>query len=390
VPLTGIRVLDLTRLLPGPYMTRVMAELGAEVIKIEDPKGGDYARWMPPIAGDPPSSSMFNELNRGKKSVALDLKRPQAQVAMRALTAKADVLVDSFRPGVLARCGLDPKALMEANPRLIYCAMTGFGLTGPDADRAGHDIGYLARSGAIAVSGAKQAPFVSGIQVADIGGAFIALSGVLAAIVERSRTGKGRVVDTALSEVGLAFGVANFGALHGGLDVKRGTQVLDGSRPCYTLYETKDGRHLAVGALEPKFWTAFVKAIGLPDLEYSGLDSAERGDQVRARVETKLKERTRDEWTELFRDVEACVEPVLDLEEVERDPHHEARRITATTPAGPYVRSPIRITDWPPTVEARSLTPAPALGEHTAAILREAGLDETTTKALLPHLHDFD
>jgi crotonobetainyl-CoA:carnitine CoA-transferase CaiB-like acyl-CoA transferase len=266
VPLTGIRVIDLTRLLPGPYATRLMAEMGADVIKIEDPKGGDYARWMPPLAGDPPTSSLFNELNRGKRSVTLDLKRPEAQEALRLLAAQGDVLVDGFRPGVLARCGCDPRELMAANSRLIYCAMTGFGLTGPDLDRAGHDIGYLARSGALALSGTAASPWVSAVQVADIGAALAALSGVLAALFERARTGVGQVVDISLAELGFAFGAANFGSLHGGRVPRRGQEVLDGSHPCYSVYRTRDDRFLAVGALEPKFWAEFVKAIGLPEL----------------------------------------------------------------------------------------------------------------------------
>jgi crotonobetainyl-CoA:carnitine CoA-transferase CaiB-like acyl-CoA transferase len=360
--------------------------MGADVIKIEDPKRGDYARWMPPLAGDPPTSALFIELNRGKRSVALDLKKKEAQAAVRVLASKSDVLVDSFRPGVLARCGLDPKALMDANPRLIYCAMTGFGLFGPDVDRAGHDIGYLARSGAIAVSGSKDEAMVAGIQVADVGGSLIAVSGILAALFERTNTGRGRVVDVALSEVGLAFSATNFGMLHGGTTVRRGEGVLDGSRPCYAVYRTKDDRFLAVGSLEPKFWSAFVHAIGLPELEHASLDTGDVGAKTKAAVQAKLLEKTRDEWTHVFREVEACVEPVLEIDEVEADPHHRARHIADVSTTGPWVRSPIRLADWPtlaspPTVH---LSAAPALGEHTASVLREAGLDEATVKALLP------
>lgn len=381
MPLSGIRVLDLTRLLPGPYATRLMAELGADVVKVEDPNGGDYARWAPPIAGDPPNSSLFAELNRGKRSVTLDLKNPAAQAALRALVGSSDVLVDSFRPGVLARCNLDPEGLMRDNPRLVYCAMTGFGLTGPDRDRAGHDIGYLARSGNLALSGPPEVPVVAGFQVADIGAALLALSGVLAALLERARTGKGRVVDIALSEAGLAFNVAALGMMHGGERPRRGAEILDGSRPCYGVYRTKDGRFLAVGALEPKFWGAFVRAVELPELEYSGLDRGELGREAREKLQARLLEKTRDEWAELFRTVEACVEPVLELDEVEADPHHRARRITD---AEGTVRSPIRLTSWAELGDPghRPLRPAPVLGEHTAEVLREAGLPDVVIQAL--------
>lgn len=382
MPLTGIRVLDLTRLLPGPYATRLMAEMGAEVIKVEDPAGGDYARWAPPIAGDPPKSSLFDELNAGKRSVTLDLKQPDAREALRALVMRSDVLMDSFRPGVLVRVGLDPSELMRANPRLIYCAMTGFGLTGPDRDRAGHDIGYMGRSGGLALSGPPEAPVVAGFQVADIGCAFAALSGVLAALFERTRTGRGRIVDVALTESALAFNVAAFGMLHGGETPRRGREILDGSRPCYGVYATKDGKFLAVGALEPKFWSAFVKAIDLPELEYSSLDTGERGREVRDAVQAKLREKTRDEWTAIFRTVEACVEPIVELEEVEQDPHYRARHVTD---ARGTVRSPIRLTDWEHLDRSphRELRAAPALGAHTAEVLREAGVDEALIAKLV-------
>jgi crotonobetainyl-CoA:carnitine CoA-transferase CaiB-like acyl-CoA transferase len=358
-----------------------MAELGADVIKIEDPKGGDYARWMPPLVGDPPTSSLFAELNRGKRSVALDLKNSDARVAFRSMLARADVLMDSFRPGVLARCDLDPRDLMQANPRLIYCAMTGFGLTGPDAQRAGHDIGYLGRSGALAVSGPKDTPTVSGVQIADIGAAFAALSGVVAALFERTRTGVGRVVDVSLTEVGLAFGAAALGTLHGGRVPRRASEVLDGSRPCYSVYRTKDDRFLAVGSLEPKFWIELVRAIGLPELAASGLDSGEAGELVRAKVQERLLEKTRDEWTHVFRDVEACVEPVLEMDEIASDAQHLARHVVAD---GGFVRGPVRVTDWASIgATGRALAPAPTLGEHTESVLKEHALPSPLIQTLL-------
>ncbi len=373
MPLSGVRVLDLSRLLPGPYATRVLAEMGAEVIKVEDPRGGDYARWFAPVIGDPPASGFFRELNRGKKSIQLDLKRPEAQEVIRHIAARSDVLVDSFRPGVLARLGLDPQDLMKGNPKLIYCALTGFGQTGPDAQRAGHDIGYLARAGALGLSGTAEQPVVPGIQVADIGAGMAAVAGISAALFERSKTGRGRVVDIALTEVGMAYGALAFGQLHAGEPWQRGSALLDGSKPCYGIYETQDGKHLAVGALEPKFWGAFLSAIGLPELQPNLLDEGEAGAAVRARVQAKLKEKTRDEWVQVFRSVEACVEPILDMDEVEEDPQFVARKMNAQG----FVRSPVRVTDWSALQsEGRALKEAPALGADTREVMEALQVPE--------------
>lgn len=366
-PLEGIRVLDLSRLLPGPYATRQLAELGAEVWKVEDPKGGDYARWYPPLSGEPPASGIFRELNRGKKSLALDLKQPEAIRALEHLVAKADVLVDTFRPGVLARLGLAPERLMAEHPRLVYCAITGFGLDGPDAMRAGHDIGYQARAGGLGVGADPDRPVLGPLQIADLGGALVAVSGIMAALFSRERTGRGQVVDTSLCESALAFSSVYFGKDLAGEAPRRGEEMLDGSRPSYTIYETKDGRHLAVGALEPKFWRAFVHALELPELEFSGMDGGEAGAKVKAKIGARLGTRTQAEWVEVFRGVEACVEPVLDVAEVRADPHLQARRAFADDGT---VRSPIRVGVGGP----EALDPAPALGAHTREVLEAAGV----------------
>lgn len=373
MPLTGVRVLDLSRLLPGPYATRQLAELGAEVVKVEDPNGGDYARWYPPLVGDPPAGALFRELNAGKKSVALDLKSEAGAAALRKLAEKSDVLVDTFRPGVLARLGLDPKDLMAANPRLVYCAITGFGLNGPDALRAGHDLGYLARTGGLDLCGTEDQVTPPGVQIADVGGAMTAVSGILAALLKRERTGKGSVVDVSLVEAGAAFTAASIGLTHADAPVRRGHEMLDGSRPCYGVYRTKDDRWLAVGALEPKFWSAFCTAVGLEDLMASGLDAGEPGKKARERIQAKLLERTQQEWTAVFREVEACVEPVLTLAEADEDPHALARDVRTNVGTA---RSPIRIAEALD-VEAPkvALTEAPALGADTEEVLAEVGIE---------------
>lgn len=366
--LDGIRVVDFSRLLPGPYATRVLAELGAEVIKIEAKDGGDYARWWPPLTGEPPMSGMFRELNAGKKSVALDLRQPAATAALRRLCLTADVIIDSYRPGTLAKMGLDPAGLRAEQPRLVYCAITGFGLTGPDAQRAGHDLGFVARSGLLGLTGPRERPVALGIQVSDVGASWVAVSAILAALFRRERTGQGGVVDTALVEAAIPFGVLEYGVAHAGQPIVRGEMLLDGSRPCYGVYATRGGGFLAVGALEPKFWRAFVEAIGLPHLADAGLDEGEAGARVRAEVEARLLERTRDEWAALFRTVDACVEPVLALDEAERDPQLVARDMIDG--AHGFVRSPIHVSG----AAARALAAPPALGEHTREVLAGLGL----------------
>lgn len=368
-PLAGVRVLDLSRLLPGPYATFLLAQLGAEVIKVEDPKGGDYARWYPPLAGDPPTGASFRALNQGKRSVALDLKQPEARVALRALVARTDVLVDSFRPGVLERLDLDPIALMGEHPRLIYCAITGFGRTGPQAQRPGHDLGYIARAGALGLSGPASQPVAPGVQIADIGAALVAVAGINAALLSRARTGRGSVVDASLLEAAMSFASFPFSAFLAGETPQRGQELLDGSRPCYGVYRCRDG-FLAVSALEPKFWQAFLTVVELPHLLPSALDLGEAGERVKREIEDRLLTRTRAEWMAHFDQVEACVEPISSLEEVAQDPQVVARGALSAT----GVQTPIRVHDpgttWAPT----PLSAAPALGAHTRAVLEEAGL----------------
>lgn len=368
-PLAGVRVLDLSRLLPGPYATFLLAQLGAEVIKVEDPKGGDYARWYPPLVGEPPAGASFRALNQGKRSVALDLKQPEARVALRALVARADVLVDSFRPGVLERLELDPLALMAEHPRLIYCAITGFGREGPAAQRPGHDLGYLARAGVLGLSGPADHPVPPGVQIADIGAALVAVAGINAALLQRTQTGRGAVVDTSLLEAAMSFAAFSFSAFAAGEVPQRGHELLDGSRPCYAVYRCRDG-FLAVSALEPKFWQVFLQITELPHLLGSALDLGEAGEQVKQEIQARLLTRTRAEWMALFDGLEACVEPISSLPEVAQDLQVVARG--ALSPLG--VQTPIRVHDpdrpWGPL----PLSPAPALGADTREVLEEAGL----------------
>jgi alpha-methylacyl-CoA racemase len=372
-PLDGVRVLDLTRLLPGAYATLLLADLGAEVIKIEDPRGGDGMRSLP-TAG---SRNYFELLNRSKRSVTLDLRSPEASAVLDALCAKADVVIDSFRPSTARRLGVDGATLHQRHPNLVCASISGFGQTGPYAERAAHDINYqalaglLVRSagavlsqsheqsagavprqsgeqsaGAVLNQSAAQAPRRSGAAhmpgplVGDIGAATQAAIRILAALLLRARTGTGSIVDVSIHEAALAWAMF--------------PETTELANACYTLYETADGQWLALGALEPKFWTGFCERIGRADL--LPLQHA-RGDErtwVESEVRRVMLGLSRDEWLARFADADVCLTAVYTPQEVAADPHVIARA-QADTPSAP----------------------APALGADTDAVLEAAGIRES-------------
>jgi alpha-methylacyl-CoA racemase len=386
VALQGLKVLDLSRLLPGPYASLVLADLGAQVDKVEDPQGGDYLRQMAPRVGE--QSAMFAALNRNKRSLALDLKSPAGAAALRRLVRGYDVLIESFRPGVMEKLGLGYPTLCEAHPGLVYCALSGFGQTGPDRLRAGHDIGYLARSGVLGYGGAPDGPpALPGVQVADVGGgSLFAVVGILAALHERSRTGRGRFVDLSMTEGALAFLHMHLGVrllqAEQGTPLRRGVEALNGGFPCYGVYRTSDGRHLAVGALEPKFFAGFCAALGRPDLLEFAYDTGEGGARAHAEIQEALGARPLAHWIAVFRPLDVCVEPVWEGDEVLADPQLNARGVfvKAHDPTlgreVTHLRSPLRFGDF-------TLRPAPALGEDGAVILSEAGFSEEEIRGLL-------
>ena len=364
-----MRVLDLTRLAPGPYATLVLADLGAEVVKLEPPEG-DGTRAMPP-GGD---GELFAALNRGKRSLVLDLKRPGATEAVRRVLARCDVLVDGFRPGVMDRLGLGHAALLDAFPRLVVCALTGFGQTGPDRGRAGHDLGYVARAGLLSMGGRDGEPAIPGVQVADIGAAWVAVSGILAALLARTSTGRGRLVDVSLVESATSFAALHLGPALLGVPVPpAGQGALDGGLPSYGLYRTADGRWLAVAALEPKFFRALCGRLGLGDLTAEAYDGGEGAERVRALLSRTFAAAPLAVWRERLAGLDACVEPVLLAEEVSRDTHLVGRGLF---PRPGVLASPLRM--GPP-----ALAPAPGLGEHTRAVLTEAGLSAAEIDALV-------
>lgn len=377
-PLAGVRVLDLSRLLPGPFATLVLGDMGAEVDKIEDPGSGDYLRLMPPLDGA--QGTAFQLLNRGKRSAVIDLKSEAGVETLRALVPHYDVLIESFRPGVMARLGLGYDALSALHPGLIYCAITGYGQDGPLAHRAGHDLNYLARAGVLGLTGPEgAAPQVPGVQMADIGGgALFAVSGILAALHARSITGRGRFVDVSMCEGAMVFGTFGLASAFGGDAYPPGGGPLSGGLAPFSCYLTKDGRAVALGALEPKFWMGFCASVGL-ETDMSALMPGPHQQALKSKLEEIFRSRTLAEWIQHAEAGDYCLEPVLLPSEVPSDAQHRARGAIVDLPASgggtlPHLRTP--------TTPSPTRSDAPSKGRDTNAVLKDAGLDEARIAAL--------
>jgi crotonobetainyl-CoA:carnitine CoA-transferase CaiB-like acyl-CoA transferase len=387
--LQGLKILDLTRLLPGGFCTLLLADLGADVIKVEDTGAGDYVRWAPPrYEGADPSAggALFLSLNRGKRSVRVDLKTPAGREVLLRLARDADVLVESFRPGVLDRLGVGWEALHAANPRLVLCSITGYGQDGPYRDRAGHDMNYLARNGLLGLTGAPDGPPVQAAgQIADLGGgALMAAVGILAALRERDRSGEGQAVDVSMTDGSLSWLAMVAARMFAeGAAPARGSLELAGGLLCYRPYRCADG-WVTLGALEPKFWRAWCAGVGREDLAERQYDPV--GSPTHAEVEAVFAARTRAEWAAFNDEHDCCVEPVLALDEALDSELVRARGMVAELDQ-PGVAEPVRLLGVPvklsrtPGDPARA--PGPALGEHTAAVLAEAGYRREEIDALM-------
>jgi crotonobetainyl-CoA:carnitine CoA-transferase CaiB-like acyl-CoA transferase len=365
--LHGLRVLDLTRLLPGPYCTLLLGDLGADVVKVEEPPFGDPVRAVPPAVGE--DGAVHAALNRNKRSVVVDLKTEEGAEVVGRLAARADVLVESFRPGVLEGRGLSAASLLALNPRLVYCSLTGYGRGGPMAERAGHDLNYLGLAGFLDARPDGPGPAVPVGQAADVAGALLAVAGVLAALFARERTGRGQAVDASLLDGALALVTVPLSrALAGG----GAMDELQGEHACYRAYRCADGRWLSVGAIEPKFYARLCRAVGLPEEDRRQWPSSpEKRRESVARFAAAFAARERDDWVRELAGADACVAPVLDLSELPAHPEL-SRRLVEQPGRGAPVRTlaaPLRLSDTPPSV--RRL--APALGEHTLEVLGEAG-----------------
>ena len=353
MPLTGIRVLDLTRLLPGAYCTQLLADMGADVIKVEEPGAGDYMRWTPPLVDG--QSVLFNAVNRNKRSIVLNLKERRGRDALLRLVETADVLVEGNRPGVMQRLGLGWDVLHAQNPRLVMCSITGYGQDGPFAQRAGHDLNYMAVAGGLGLNGERDGPPVPlSVQVADIGGGGLQPAvAILGALVKVQRGAEGRWIDASMTDGAIGWLGLVFAAQASGEPVARGNQRLAGRYACYRVYECKDGRYYSVAALEPKFWQAVCAALERPDLvdlQYS------EDATTQTTLEQIFKRKTRDEWERELSALDACCEPVLDIDEVASHPQIAARRL----------------------LDPGESRPAPRLGEHTREVLSEVGIEDLT------------
>lgn len=377
-PLSGLRVLDLTRLLPGPAATMHLADFGADVIKVEDTGEGDYLRAFPPQVRDARGdvvNPIFAAVNRGKRSIRIDLKRDAGRDVLLRLVDGADALVEGFRPGVLDRLGIGWDVLHARNPRLVLCSLTGYGQDGPLALAAGHDIDYLGMTGVLDQVRTRAGELaVPNLQVGDLlGGTLTALSALLVALLAAARTGVGAHVDAAMSDGLLAHQFFAHAAVDGGAPPVAGRTLLSGGAPCYRTYRCSDGRDIALGALELKFWRTFCDAAGLSHLrdrhwtlgEAPGSAEAEA---TAAAVEATIATRTRDEWAALLEPLDACVAPVLTPAEALAHPHHAARGIVHRAGDVTLIGPLARVGD-----HALPLRPAPRPGEHSADVLREAG-----------------
>ena len=373
--LDGVRVLDLTRLLPGPYATQLLADAGADVVKVEDTGAGDYARHMPPVTDDG-VGAVFDAVNRGKRSVAIDLKDGDGRAAFYELVADADVVIEGFRPGVADRLGIDYETLTDHRPDLVYCSLTGYGQAGPYADRAGHDLNYIGLAGLLDMTrqSDEEAPRIPGYQVADMAGGLLAAFSVCSALLSRELGNtEGEYLDVALTDAVLSLSQALAPEALGGDEPRPGETPLTGQYPWYDVYETKDGKYVTLGALEPQFWSAFCEAIDRADLTDKHMtgDPAER-EALREELAEIFQSRTRDEWVEAMADVDAAVDAVYTPAETVEHPQIEARGyVERPADAPPRVGLPV----CGSAVSRGNVGSAPGHGEHTDAVLSAAGLE---------------
>jgi len=378
LPLSGVRVVDLTRLLPGPFCTQLLGNLGAEVIKVEDPEVGDYMRFVPPALGD--TSYAFAMVNRNKKSIAINLKEKEGQEVLHRLVKRADVFVEQFRTGVASRLGADYETLRRVNPKLVYCAFEGFGITGPYAGRPAHDLDFEALAGILSVTGAEdKRPVIPGVPIADLASAFNAAFSILAALRRRDATGKGEFVDVSIFDTAVSLMVLNFARYLGTGEIPvPGETLVTGQWPFYNIYETRDGRWLSVAAVEPKFWTRLVGLLGLAEFEGDQFAEEPARGRVIAAFRKTIRTRTLEEWSSILGKEDIPWASVQTLPEVVKDPHVLARELLVDTDLGRLGKH--KVLGHPAKIEglkSDKRANVPRRGEHTAAILKDLGYSAT-------------
>ncbi len=367
-------MLDLSRLLPGPFCSMILADFGAEVVKVEDTGLGDYMRNIPGL------DASYRIFNRNKQSISLNLKSIEGKEIFYRLVREADVMLEQFRPGVTGRLGISYEDLKVINRGLIYCSLTGYGQDGPRAKRAGHDLNYIALAGILGLCGeADSPPAIPGIQIADMaGGGLWSAVAILLALLARQNTGQGQYIDVAMLDGSislLALAGAQFFA--GGSAPRQGEATLSGSYACYSVYQAADGNYLTLGAVEDKFWSGFCHRVGHPEWISQQYAAEPRRGELRKEVASLFRTKTRLEWLEFFRETDICLEPVCDLLEVTEDPHVKARRILQQTPlpdgtTGWQLGVPVKLSQTPGSI--RSI--APGWGEQTEVILSKLGYSE--------------
>lgn len=362
-PLHGIKVLDLTRLLPGPLCGQHLADMGADVIKIEDTGAGDYVR-----------KSLREQANRGKKGLRLNLKTDAGKEVFLKLVKKCDVVLESFRPGVMARLGLSFEHLSQHNPRLVYCAISGFGQTGAYRNASGHDINFQALTGILNETGTPDSPAIPGFLLGDLaGGTLSATAGIMAALLQAQRTGEGQFVDVSMLDSLMALSALPVALLNEGAEfTERGRGTHTGGTAHYNVYETADGRHLAVGAQEKKFWDVFCDAIDCSHLRDRHSHVPEENVSIKVEVAAAIKSHTLDTWLEIFRDLDCCVSPVRTIDEAISDKHFRERGVIGDNQNAFHVGLPFTLSGC----SVEFSRPSPSPGEHTHEILRGLGYDE--------------
>ena len=375
--LNGLKVLDLTMNLPGPYMTWLLAGLGAEVIKIENPVGGDYARIL---GGTDPCSQnpFFEAVNRNKKSVTLNLKNPEGRRLFLSLLNEYDILVEGFRPGTMERLVLGFETTRTVQPRLIHVSISGYGQDGPYRLRAGHDLNYLSLAGVIGMTGTRDGQAaIPGVQIADLAaGSLMGLSGLLAAVIRRHSTGQGQFVDISMFHGSLSLATMVFAGIQAGLEEPGpGKMLLNGRFPCYGLYRTSDGRHMSLGCIEFKFWENFCTAVGRPDLVGHQFGAPE----IVKEVENIFAARSQAEWIQLMKVHDACCEPVVSINDAVESELVKSRNMLNIGQGGNrYLAPPFRLSES----NIVNDVPAPALGQHTSEILSRLGVSEDELQRL--------
>ena len=379
LPLSGIRILDLSRLLPGAYASQMMADFGADVIKVEEPESGDYGRFMPPHGPDG-MSLYFTAINRNKRSITLNLKKEEGRDVFLRLVRDADVVLESFRPGVMDRLGLGYEQLKAVQPGIIYCAISGYGQDGPYRLRAGHDLNYAGYAGLLHYNrGVQGEPAMPPTQLADLaGGSYMAVIGILTAVVGRAQTGEGRKIDVSMTEgVMSLLPLVATAYLNTGKAPRPGHSRLDGGLPCYNIYEAKDGKYVTLAALEPKFWHTFCTHIGHLELLpfHTPVGPGEREEAIEV-LRAIFKTKTRDEWVTELAEIDACVGPVYDIDEALNDQHAQARGVTVTNGSAEEPFSALRSFPRISGVEGEQRYAPPEMGEQTEELLREAGYSD--------------